>query len=246
MGTRTDQLATSLIAATDAIERELAARCELDRVHGLGPVTRAAIAAGDPVATYYATALWRLTAHREAATHEHLDIADPLGVLSESVVHRAERILQEIVRPSRAVRLAASAIARAASADPLGRWLTIMRSRDISQLPVYDRGTFAGLLTTNGVARWLADHVDENGDALIESARVRDVLPFTEVTETVEFYPVTASVAQILAVLRRVDAPKAVILTASGRDVDPPQGILVRADLGELEAALALDESPAA
>ncbi|GAA2245173.1 hypothetical protein GCM10010401_18090 [Rarobacter faecitabidus] len=240
MGIRTEQFASELIAATDAIEAELRAGNDLERVHGLGAVTRAAIAAGDPVATHYGIDLWRLSSHRESVAHQHHDAPDPMGILDGNVVARAERILQEIRRPSRAIRFASSAIARAASGDALGPWLAVMREREISQIPVYDNGTFAGLLTTNGIARWLALHVDDNGDALIEEARVRDVLSHVESYEVAVFLPVTVSVAEAIATLSPAAGPKVVILTASGRDTDPPQGLLVRSDLGELQEALAL------
>lgn len=237
---RTTQLASDLIAVTDSIEDALREKHGFHRLHGLGAVSRAAIGANDPVATYYGTDLWKIAAHRESVAHDHLDAADPLGILDEAVLARARRIHQEIVQPSRAIRFASSAIARAASGDHLGQWLTQMRNRDISQVPVYEGRTYAGLLTTNAVARWLAQHVDDNGDALIESARVRDVLPHIESVETVTFQPTDLSAAEALAVLSSRNAPKALIMTASGRDIDPPQGLLVRADIAELDAALSL------
>ncbi|SNT16233.1 hypothetical protein SAMN06309944_2343 [Micrococcales bacterium KH10] len=240
MPTSTEQLTADLIDATDAIEAALREQHRLESLHGLGAVTRATIALGDPIVRYYGVDLWRLAAHREAVTHEHVEASSARGVLDEAVVTRAKRLLQEITQPTPAIRIASSAIMRATSADSLGIWLRQMRERDISQIPVYDRGVFAGLLTTNAVARWLAGQIDERGDALIESALVRHVLPHVEPAETVAFLPKEVSAAQVVALLRSANPPAAIILTASGRDVDPPQGLMVAADLQELDDALSV------
>jgi predicted transcriptional regulator len=58
-----------------------------------------------------------------------------------------------------------------------------MYRNDFSQIPVYNDKRYLGLLTTNTVARWLADQLERH-DGLAEDAPIRDVLAFAEGSRT--------------------------------------------------------------
>lgn len=236
----TTDVAADLLSLTEKIEQALRERHHLDRLHGLGPVARAAIEAEDATAQFYATVLWHLGAQQDVLGRSREVSGTAPTLPGTALLAQARRVLQEIHQPTPAIRLASSAIVRASSADALGPWTAQMRSRAFSQLPVYDKGVFAGLLTTNSVARWLAEHLDEAGDAIIENARVRDVLPFAEPHEHVHFVGPHTTAAEVVALLRSLRPPTAIVLTSSGRSTDPPLGILVAADLPELIEALNL------
>ncbi len=237
MPTTTDA-AADLLSLTGKIESALRERHHLERVHGLGPVARAAIEAGDTTAQFYTNVLWHLSAQQDSLSHTRDSTGTPPTLPGITLLSQARRVLQEIHQPTPAIRLASSAIVRASSGDALGPWVAQMRGRSFSQLPVYDSGVFAGLLTTNSIARWLAQHLDESGDAVIENARVRDVLPFTEGHEHVHFAGPETTAAEVVALLRNPRPPTAVMLTASGKAFGPPLGLLVSADLPEFVATL--------
>jgi len=238
--TTTHDTAATFLDLCAAIESALRDRHGLDRVHGLRDVVHEASVAGDVSVTYYREHLLGLAELHGVVLRSRdgsgAHVAPPLP----DTIARAERIAQEITQPTPALRFASSAMSRAASSDALGPRLAEMRRRDFSQVPVYDGGVFAGLLTTNAVARWLADQLDERGDAIVEDVHVRDVLPYVEEHEVAWFVPQHTPACEVVSVLLGERPPLAVILTASGRDTEPPLGLVVAADLPELLAALAV------
>jgi len=56
--------------------------------------------------------------------------------------------------------------------DSLSTVLRVIEKRYYSQFPVYDGNNFKGLLTENGITRWLAHHVS-NELSLIEWTRLQ-------------------------------------------------------------------------
>jgi len=236
--TPTQDVATALIERCARIETVLRERHTITQSHGLRAVTHDAVAAGDPGATFYSEQLLALAELHDVVLRSRTGNGAPVAPPLPETIARADRLLQELEHPAPARRFAASALSRATSGEALGPRLAEMRSRDFSQVPVYDAGVFAGLLTTNAVARWLADQLDERGDALIDDARVRDVLPYAEEHEVAWFVPEGTPASRVVTALLDQRPPLAVILTASGRDSDPPLGLLVAADLPELLEAL--------
>lgn len=224
-------VASTLLDFTDRIESALRERHNLDGVHGLATVIRESIARDDSTVQFYAEPLSALAEiHDVVASASGTPAAPPLP----ETIAIAERIWREIIQPTPAIRLASSAITRAASSDSLSSILQEMRERAFSQIPVYDRGLFAGLLTTNAVARWLSQAFETDGSLVIEEAFVRDVLPHLESHEVPRFIPKATPATAATAMLLEPRPPLMLILTESGRDVDPPLGVLVAADLPEL------------
>jgi hypothetical protein len=118
-----------------------------------------------------------------------------------------------------------------------------VREFDYSQLPVYDDGNYRGLLTTNAIARWLADQMTST-DGLAESESVRLVLGFAEQQERALHVPRTITAADAIHQLSRggrAGKPvTALIITHSGKVTELPLAIVVADDLPALYAALAL------
>lgn len=63
--------------------------------------------------------------------------------------------------------------------QPVSAALEYVRLFDYSQLPVYDDGGYAGILTTNAIARWLAAQLAGTG-GIAEAESVGHVLAFAE------------------------------------------------------------------
>jgi hypothetical protein len=112
-----------------------------------------------------------------------------------------------------------------------------MYRNDFSQMPVYNDKQYLGLLTTNTVARWLADQLERH-DGLAEDAPIRDVLAFAEGVENVFHRPRSLSVTETVWEFTTAAANgrpiTALILTNSGRPDESPLGIVVAEDLTQL------------
>jgi len=236
----TPDAAAALLELCADIEHTLRDRHRLARVHGLRDVLHEAHSAGDPSVVFYRESLLGLAELHGVVLRSRDGGGTPVAPPLPETIARAERLAQEIARPTPALRFASSALSRASSGEALGPRLVEMRRRDFSQVPVYDAGVFAGLLTTNAVARWLADQLDDRGDAIVEDVHVRDVLPYVEEHEVARFVSQHTAACEVVAMLLGERPPLAVILTTHGRESEPPLGLLVTADLPELLAALAV------
>ena len=66
--------------------------------------------------------------------------------------------------------------------------LKMIRKRDYSQFPAYEGERFRGLLTENGITRWLAQHVDTKFSLIeLEDVSVKEVLQNVERLKTYHF-----------------------------------------------------------
>lgn len=109
-----------------------------------------------------------------------------------------------------------------------------MYEHDFSQVPVYESTTYVGLLTTNTVARWVADQM-RTQDGLAEDASIEAALAFTEGTELVmheaRTVTTTEAVRSFTIAAERHQPITALIVSHSGKPNELPLAVVVSADL---------------
>jgi hypothetical protein len=124
--------------------------------------------------------------------------------------------------------------------DPLSSVLEEIRKNDYSQFPIYEGKSFRGLLTTNCIARWLANGLSTVG--LVETEPVHAALALREEHERAVHVPSTMLVPQAIKALSPpVDGslpPAAVIITEAGKAHERPLRIVVADDLPVLVASM--------
>jgi len=113
------------------------------------------------------------------------------------------------MNPARAVPTFQRGVETISIHDTLSRALKIIEARDYSQFPVYEGRRFRGLLTENGVTRWLARHVSQS----VSSVMLGDI-PVSQVLQNEE---------------ERKN--QAVLVTASGDETESLLGIATRWDI---------------
>ncbi|WP_267900714.1 CBS domain-containing protein [Micromonospora craterilacus] len=155
-----------------------------------------------------------------------------------------ERLRQLILEPPRALgALPASEVRVVGPDDSIGMALDHVRTRGFSQLPVYDGGGYAGVLTTNAIARWLADQLTRN-TGIAEEEPVSHVLRFAEPGEDAILVPRAITVVEAIDRLSRGrqagQLTTALIITENGRRTDKPLRLVAPYDLPVLTAALAI------
>jgi predicted transcriptional regulator len=157
------------------------------------------------------------------------------------VVDQIERLRERIVAPPAALRVLGSMnVCTTGPDEPIGSALDHIRRFDYSQLPVYDGAVYAGILTTNAIARWLAAQLAASG-GLAEAESVRRVLTFAEPHEQALHVPKTLTAAEAIHHLSS-DGRSAValIITHSGKITERPLAVVVRHDLPALMAELTI------
>ncbi|MBQ1028487.1 CBS domain-containing protein [Micromonospora sp. C97] len=167
-------------------------------------------------------------------------IADPV----ETVVQEIEHLRQQIVEPPLALTVLKSGkVCAVRPDDPISIALEHVRAFGYSQLPVYDDG-YVGVLTTNAIARWLADQMTRN-TGMAEEEPVRQVLRFAEPGEGAVLVPRAITVVEAIDLLSQSclagQQSMALIITQNGRRTDKPLRLVVPFDLPILTQALAFN-----
>lgn len=165
-------------------------------------------------------------------------VADPV----DEVVEEIERLHAQVFTPPLARDvLGARNVVSFQDAAPLEVLLKAVKQDNYSQFPIYCGTEYAGLLTTNAVARWLAQQMFDSGPASANTP-LASILGFREKDEREAFLPADATAASVVRALSLSDEGDpphlAVILTPSGQSGEEPIALAVADDLHLLVPAI--------
>jgi hypothetical protein len=97
--------------------------------------------------------------------------------------------------------------------------LKVIEQRDYSQFPVYASERFLGLLTENGITRWLAHHVTSNLSLVeLEKVSVKEVLENEEARKNCKFVAKDIRVNAIVGQFVSQETLEAVLITSNGTE----------------------------
>jgi len=110
-----------------------------------------------------------------------------------------------------------------------------VRRFNFSQFPVYDGDRFQGLLTENGVTRWLARHVEEELSLVdFEEERVATLLTFEESKAVFRFIAAATPLDQVAYLFASHADLEAALITEHGTATEPLVGIVTVWDVVQL------------
>jgi predicted transcriptional regulator len=116
--------------------------------------------------------------------------------------------------------------------DNLAQVLKIIKEKDYSQFPVYGAKGFCGLLTENGITRWLAHHVATQISLVeLEEVLIEWVIEKEESQGNHQFARRDMRVDDIVLRFASHDLLEAVLITATGKQSEPLLGIATRWDI---------------
>jgi predicted transcriptional regulator len=95
---------------------------------------------------------------RNVLVHDHVVPKKYLAHPSDASMVTLRAILEELERPERVIPKFQRPVACVSADDTLAEVMTRIHKDDFSQFPVYDGETFRGLLTENGIVKYLAHH----------------------------------------------------------------------------------------
>ena len=125
--------------------------------------------------------------------------------------------------------------------ERVGKAAKKMHDGSYSQLPVYDNGSFTGLLTAETVARWVASNLAD-GQELMEEKPVAEVMRHQEDPENHAFLGRTSTVLDGLTTfddfLHRGKRLDALLITEKGQPGEQPLGIVTIHDIPKMRRAL--------
>lgn len=157
-------------------------------------------------------------------------VKDSFAEPAEAVVLHLEEIATRLVRDEKAGDGHRRTVKCMQISDTIGRVLGEVRLCGFSQFPVYGPTGFVGLLTENGLSRWLATAVSERGLSL-QGVTVDELLKAQEAGMNVEFFPIGDYLDLARMRFRENRLLEALLLTPSGTAAERPVGIITRHDL---------------
>ncbi|MFM2199564.1 MAG: hypothetical protein RLZZ505_2996 [Verrucomicrobiota bacterium] len=149
------------------------------------------------------------------------------------VVERLESIRDRMLNPPKVSRYM-NPVATVSPDDSLADVMRIVFDSDFSQFPVMNGKEVAGLLTENGITRWLARKVVCE-DSLVESAdaKVSDLVMSDEKRKNFIFVSKKMAIAEVREKFRRNGLLEAALITESGKSGEKLLGMINRWDLIE-------------
>jgi len=169
---------------------------------------------------------------RNALIHSRTDRDVYLAVPHLKTVEQMEAIERDLVAPERVTPRFRREVISLRADQSLADALAYVRADGYSRYPVYQGRQFAGLLTSNGIARWCASAA-ANGRLNLDAATIRiaDVLAVDHRRHAVAFVSHQAAFADVAAMFEDDARLEAVLITENGRDHERPIGMICAADL---------------
>lgn len=205
-----------------------------DRVPFLSSVTR--YAGTRPYWAESAEYLRQIAKLRNFIVHERTRPYGHLAVPVPNVVTRLQEIYAELTDPQRAIAVFQRSVVTVDNDTHLREVLHLIATHDFSQFPVYDKRVFRGLLTENGITRWLSHHaVEGKASVSLEGVVAGELLKDEETNNNVAFVKATTPVADVKLMFSRSELLEAALLTEEGSESGPLLGIATRWDIAALQ-----------
>lgn len=133
---------------------------------------------------------------RNAIVHHYLDVIEPIAEPHITTLEDIKRIHDEITNPKKVIpTFHNDDIAGAHKEDYINNILIKMREHSFSQFPVYDESdNVIEVISTNTIARWIANILTDKGEILIDEAKVKDFIEEIEFKQNYKFIQRNATV----------------------------------------------------
>ncbi len=163
-------------------------------------------------------------------TLPHFEMAIP----TDDVVQRIERVCESILSPPKIYPMYQKNVACVAPGDSLAHVMRLVVDMKFSQFPVMDGSRFTGLLTENGITRWLARKVVDSMSLMeLEDANVRELVGEEEGRANSLFVSKDTALAEVREMFRGKGFLEAVLITQHGQSNEKLLGLINRWDLAQ-------------
>jgi len=178
----------------------------------------------------------RLCGIRNLLTHEHsASFGEPFHI-SETARDWLGKVLRKVTEPEEVGARFKRKLISVEPEDSLSHILQLAFEKQFSQFPVFEGDRFRGLITENGITRWLGRHITTHGNWLrnFDEVFVKQVLP-EETSERdrgdiYKFRSVKAPVTEVMALFAKHPILEAVLLKDGGNNRSAFQGIVTQWD----------------
>ena len=173
---------------------------------------------------------------RNAIVHGKTEAYRYVAVPAPAIIEQLAICLDRLTHPARAIPTFQRKVETVAFDDTLTHVLEIITQQQYSQFPVYHAQRFRGLLTENGITRWLAQHVTTELSLVeLSDIPVKAVLRNEEKLDTHHFVARDFRVDDLRALFATYEMLEAALITSSGKQTEALMGIVTRWDILRLK-----------
>ena len=175
---------------------------------------------------------WRAyTGLRNVIEHERYGPYHYLFIPSEEAVRDIERIAEDLDNPTAVGSLFLREVARVRINTPITDVLSLIHNKGYSQFPVYGNSECIGLLTENGITRWISRNWETIDQIDLNSVSAREVLEHEETRENFRFIPIDKLVDDAFHLFKEYPLLEALLITEDGRNSAELLGIITPWDV---------------
>ena len=177
--------------------------------------------------------LKRLSRLRNVIVHDKVAAYRYAAIPTPEVVDRIEAIYQRLTSPETAYSESRqNEVVKISTDTTVEAVLGLIHKHDFSQFPVYEQNRFAGLLTENGITRWLSRYVQDH-EPLIElgDVRVRGLLETEQKRSNYVFVGRNETLDEVIYLFEKNPLLEAALITETGKEHQALLGIVTRWDM---------------
>jgi predicted transcriptional regulator len=169
---------------------------------------------------------------RNVIIHDKVEPYQYICAPTNDTVETIEAIRDRLLHPQRADKKFLRPVLCLEAGDSLRYVLTLMHEKGFSHFPVYAANQFSGVLTPNGITRYLAHHAAKEDTPLnLDEVEVRYVLAREESRANYFFAPRDEPAEKIAFSFHENTFLEAVLFTEHGGKREKLLGIATRADV---------------
>lgn len=169
---------------------------------------------------------------RNAVVHQRERSYEYLSVPLPSIVENLERIRDQFKSPERVYPKFGKEVISFQAEDVLSTVLAEIHAKDFSQFPIYKQNSFLGLLTENGITRWLANHSTQVMTLIeLEEITVIDLLDQEEQRSNYQLISRDTTMLDAENFFVRNTLLEALLITQTGKTNEKLMGIITRWDM---------------
>jgi predicted transcriptional regulator len=169
---------------------------------------------------------------RNAIVHGKTEAYRYVAVPTPAIAQNLKACRERLINPARVIPRFQRKVERVSIDDGLGHVLRTITKRDYSQFPVYEAERFKGLLTENGITRWLAHHVETSLSLVdLDDVSVKEVLSKEDDRKNYRFVARGMRVDDVSNLFATHALMEAVLITATGKESEGLLGIATRWDI---------------
>lgn len=120
---------------------------------------------------------------RNTLVHEKVSVDFELAIPTDEIIARIKHIRESIEMPGAVKDFFTKEVATLHVNDPLSKLLARVKETPYSQFPIFSKQGMVGVLSDNGVAKWLAREFSEEDDDIVNLryTRIGDLIQTNEV-----------------------------------------------------------------